>query len=116
MLVPDIAGWRRERMPSLPEAAFFALVPDWICEVLSPSTDKIDRNRKLPIYAAVGVKHAWLVDPLARTLEVMRLEQGKWKLLAKHGGDAIVRAEPFEVAEIDLLPLWGETRPVPTTR
>jgi Uma2 family endonuclease len=117
VLVPDITGWRRERMQLPPEdLPFLTLPPDWVCEVLSPSTEKVDRDRKMPIYAAVGVKHAWLLKPNARTLEVMRLEQGQWRLLATHAGDAIVRAEPFEAAEIDLLPLWGETRTPPVGR
>jgi Uma2 family endonuclease len=111
VLVPDIAGWRRERMPAAPDVPFLTLAPDWVCEVLSRSTERIDRTGKLPIYAAAQIKHAWLINPDARTLEVLRLDQGKW-LLAAHRGDAMVRAEPFEAAEIDLLPLWGETRSV----
>ena len=74
VLVPDIAGWRRERMPALPSTAYFALAPDWLCEVLSPSTETIDRTLKLAIYAAQGVGHVWLVNPLLETLEVLRLE------------------------------------------
>ena len=78
VLVPDCAGWRKSRMPLRPATAYFPLAPDWICEVLSPSTVQIDRARKLGIYAREGVSHAWLVDPLARTLEVLRLEDGRW--------------------------------------
>ena len=63
VVVPDLAGWRRERMPAIPDAAFFTLAPDWVCEVLSPSTERIDRGRKLRIYAEAGVAHAWLVNP-----------------------------------------------------
>jgi Uma2 family endonuclease len=74
ILVPDFAGWRRERMPALPDAAYFTLAPDWVCEVLSPSTAKLDRARKLPIYAREEIAHVWFVDPAARTLEVMRGE------------------------------------------
>ena len=73
VVVPDIAGWRRERMPSVPDVAWLALAPDWICEVLSPSTARIDRARKLRIYAEAGVAHAWLVDPIQRTIEVFQL-------------------------------------------
>jgi Uma2 family endonuclease len=77
---PDIAGWRVERMPALPETAHFTVVPDWVCEILSKSTENIDRNKKLPIYATCGVKHAWLVDPIAKTLEVHILgEGGRWR-------------------------------------
>lgn len=110
VLVPDIAGWRRERMPEFPDAAFFTLSPDWICEILSPSTERIDRLRKLAVYAREAVRHAWLVNPTLRSLEVYRLEAGKWVLLQTHGGDDVVRAEPFEAIEIDLLRLWGESR------
>ena len=71
VLVPDIAGWRRERLPAVPSDAYFTLAPDWVCEVVSPSTEAIDRGRKLGIYAREGVAHAWLVDPLRHTLEVL---------------------------------------------
>lgn len=110
VLVPDLGGWRRERMPAPPDAAYFTLAPDWICEVLSASTRSLDRSRKLPAYAREGVRHAWLVDPEARLLELFRLEGGLWSLVSTHAGDAIVRAEPFEAIELDLLTLWGESR------
>lgn len=109
ILVPDLAAWRRERMPSFPyEAAFFTLAPDWVCEVLSPSTAKIDRSDKLTIYAREGVAIAWLLDPAARTLEVLRLERGRWVILGVHGDEAPVRAEPFDAIELDLKALWPE--------
>jgi len=111
VLVPDLAGWTRERLPALPQEAFFTLVPDWICEVISPHNERHDRARKMPVYAREGVRHAWLVDPLDRTLEVFRLESGRWDLLAMHRADEIVRAEPFQAVEVDLLGLWGESRP-----
>src|SRR5207249_2269272 len=75
VLVPDHAGWRRERMPLLPDVAAFTLAPDWVCEVISPSTAHIDRGRKLRAYAREQVAHLWFVDPLARTIEVYRLER-----------------------------------------
>lgn len=106
-LVPDIAGWRRERMPEVPQVAAFDLAPDWVCEVLSPSTEAMDRADKLPIYAEHGVRHAWLVDPLTKTLEVFRLESGRWMLLATFRDDALVRAEPFDVIELELAALWA---------
>lgn len=112
VLVPDLAGWRRERMPDPPEGVGVTLAPDWVCEVLSPSTERTDRMRKLRIYAREGIGHAWLVSPDQRTLEVFRLQEGQWLLLAVHGGDEVVRAEPFDAIELDLLPLWGEERPV----
>jgi Uma2 family endonuclease len=110
VLVPDLAGWRRSRLPQIPDTPYFTLAPDWICEVLSPSTARVDRVLKLPIYAREGVKHIWLVDPAARTLEVFRLDGGGWRLLGAHGGADCVRAEPFEALELDLLLLWGEER------
>jgi hypothetical protein len=107
-LVPDLAGWRRERMPALPETAFFPLAPDWICEVLSPSTASVDRDEKMPIYAREGVRHAWLVDPIARTLEVFSLVSGRgWGPASVHRDAARVRVEPFEAVELDLSVLWA---------
>ena len=87
---------------------WFELAPDWVCEVLSPSTERIDRQRKLRIYAAASVGHAWLVNPAERTLEVLRLRDGAWTILAVHAGDELVRAEPFEALELDLARLWPE--------
>ncbi len=106
ILVPDIAGWRRERMPSLPETAWFEVAPDWICEVVSPSTAGLDRVVKLPRYAEHGVGHAWLVDPISRTLEVYRLVDGRWTMVGAHGADEQVQAEPFDAIELDLKLLW----------
>ncbi|MBM4320326.1 MAG: Uma2 family endonuclease, partial [Deltaproteobacteria bacterium] len=108
VLVPDLAGWRRARLPDPRGLAFIELAPDWICEVLSPSTAGIDRVRKLHIYGREHVAHVWLVDPAARTLEVLRgIEQG-WLLSATHGGDERVRAEPFTEVELELSAWWGE--------
>lgn len=108
ILVPDLAGWRRERMPKLPEAAYFELAPDWVCEILSPSTARIDRAEKLPIYAANGVQHAWLIDPDLRTLEVFENQQGKWLLLAVLEGQAAVALAPFDAVSFDLGALWAD--------
>jgi Uma2 family endonuclease len=107
-VVPDIAGWRRERMARLPDTAYFALAPDWLCEVLSPSTEALDRTRKLRVYAEHGVRHVWLVDPIARSLEVLRLDDGRWTLLHTHNGLAVVRAEPFDAIELQLDELWED--------
>lgn len=107
VLVPDLAGWRRERMPELPDVAAFELAPDWICEVLSPSTGARDRADKLPIYAKNGVHHAWLVDPALRTLEVLRREGDKWLLLTTFRDEARCRAEPFDAIELELGLLWA---------
>jgi Uma2 family endonuclease len=110
VLVPDIAGWKRERLSRIPDAAFFTLEPDWVCEVISPSTEKLDRVRKLAVYARERVAHAWLVNPLTRTLEVLRLDGSRWVLAASHGDQEAVRAEPFEAVAIELPAVWGESR------
>ncbi len=108
VLVPDLAGWRRERMPSLPAAAAFDLAPDWVCEVISPATASFDRTRKLPIYARERVGHLWIVDPLVRTLEVFALGGDAWTLLHVFGEDADrIRAEPFEALDIELRRWWA---------
>jgi Uma2 family endonuclease len=105
-LVPDLAGWRRERMPVYPDAPVFEVAPDWLCEVQSPSTARVDRVKKLPIYAAHGIQHVWLIDPNARTLEVLRLENGRWILAGNYGGEDAVCAEPFENVDLNLSALW----------
>ncbi len=107
VMVPDLAGWRRERMPALAEGAWTEVPPDWICEVLSPSTFRLDRMLKLPRYSKYGVGHAWLIDPCERSLEVYRLADGVWDLLETYEGNAKVRAEPFEAIEVDLALLWS---------
>lgn len=107
VLVPDLAGWRRTRMPELPDAAAFELAPDWICEVLSPSTAATDRAEKLPIYARERVEYAWLVDPIARTLEACRVENGRWVILGTWRDEALVRAAPFDAFELELASLWA---------
>ena len=106
VVVPDYGGWRRNRLPSIPEKAYFELAPDWVCEVLSPSTASLDRTRKLAVYAREHVAHAWLVDPMARTLEVLRLEAGRWVIVSSHEGRESVRAEPFSAVELALSDLW----------
>ena len=108
VVVPDLAGWRRERVLRLPNAAFFDVAPDWACEVVSPTTAGADRVRKMRIYAREAVGHLWLVEPLARTLEVYRLENGHWVVASTHGGSERVRAEPFEAVELELARWWLE--------
>jgi Uma2 family endonuclease len=107
VLVPDLAGWRREHLPALPSGAYFTLAPDWVCEVLSPSTETIDRAKKLGRYARAGVAHAWLVNPLLQTLEVLALADGRWALVATYEGSSNVRAEPFDAIELELAALWA---------
>lgn len=109
VIVPDLAGWHRERMPKLPKTKYFTLAPDWVCEVLSPSTAGYDRGTKMPLYAREGVRHAWLVDPALRTLEIFILgEDRRWDLGDVHRDDAVVRAPPFEAFELQLGVLWEE--------
>jgi len=106
VLVPDLAGWRRTRLPKLPAEAYLTLAPDWICEVLSTSTEALDRGKKLRIYAREGVAHAWLLDPLGRSLEVMSLESGQWTQVDRYEGEAKVCAAPFDAIEFELGALW----------
>ncbi len=112
IVVPDLGGWKIERLPVIrDEDKYFTIVPDWVCEVLSPSTHVHDRSEKLPIYARAGVLHVWFVNARHRTLEVMRLLDGKWLIVDVHRGDVKVRAEPFEAIEIDLAVLWANLAP-----
>lgn len=108
ILVPDLAGWRRDRLPVLPADPFMTLAPDWLCEVLSPTSAKTDRAGKLPIYARESVRHVWLLDPLQRTLETFRLDGGHYTLLGVHADDAVVNCEPFEVFDLELSVLWAD--------
>ncbi|WP_019569034.1 Uma2 family endonuclease [Thioalkalivibrio sp. ALE11] len=108
VLVPDLAGWRRERMPGLPETAWFELAPDWVCEVLSESTARVDRVEKLPVYAAHGVGHVWLVDPVLRTLEAYANHEGHWLLLNAFENDDPVSVAPFDAVTIPLGGLWAD--------
>jgi Uma2 family endonuclease len=110
VLVPDLAGWRRERLPSLPDEAFFTLAPDWICEVLSPSTAALDRVKKLSVYARERVSFAWLLDPIAQTLEVLRLDEARWVIVSTCAGSDLVRVPPFEAIELDLALFWSSER------
>ncbi len=109
VVVPDLAGWRRERMPVLPNVAAFELAPDWVCEVVSPSTVRLDRVRKMAVYAREKVTHLWLLDPLAQTLEVYRLEADGWFVVSTHAGAERVRAEPFDAVELDMTRWWLPT-------
>ena len=108
VLIPDLGGWRRERLPSRPQGVGITVAPDWVCEVLSPSTEKLDRGRKMTVYAREGVKHLWLVDPRVQSLEVYRLQSGSWAKVAVHTGNTVVRAEPFEALPLELALLWED--------
>lgn len=115
IVVPDLAGWRRTRMPKPPAPAepFVTLAPDWVCEVLSPSTARIDLERKLPLYAREHVQHVWHINPSVRALEVFRLNNGSWTLIGAFSGDVAVRAEPFDAIELALGTLWLPEDPPP---
>jgi hypothetical protein len=106
-VVPDLAGWRLEAMPERLNTAQVHVVPQWVCEVISPSTQRIDRVLKLPFYGRAGVAHAWLVDPIGETLEVYALDGTEWRLRGSCGGDDTVRAEPFDAIPLELAWLWG---------
>lgn len=109
VLVPDIAGWRKQRMPALPETAWFGIAPDWVCEVLSPSTERTDRLKKLAIYAREQVNHVWLVHPIQRLVEVYRRAADLWSLVRVIGDtEEPVGIEPFDAVPIPLHLVWGE--------
>ncbi len=107
VLVPDVAGWRREHLPEISDEVGITVTPDWVCEILSPSTARTDLMVKLPIYAKRGVQTAWIVDPANRTLQVYRLEHGAWVVAQSFAGDARVRAQPFEAIELELAAWWS---------
>ncbi len=111
ILVPDLAGWRRERMPEYPDVAFFTLATDWVCEILSPSTRVLDLGVKRRVYAREGVAHLWFVDPEARTLEAFELRDGQWVLLETLTGSDPVSLPPFEAISFSLGDLWPDTEP-----
>ena len=108
IIVPDLAGWRRERMPQYPDAAYCALAPDWVCEILSPSTRNIDYGEKRDIYAREGVPWLWFIDPAARTLEALELRDGRWIQLAVLTDNADVSIPPFDATTFPLNALWPE--------
>lgn len=107
VLVPDVAGWRRDRMPELPDAPYFTLAPDWVCEVVSPATERIDRVRKKRIYARVGVVWLWIVNPIAETLEVLRRAGDLYEEVAVFSANEIASAPPFEETPLELSRWWG---------
>ena len=106
VVVPDIARWRRTRMPEVPDTPAFSLAPDWVCEALSPGTAGRDRTVKLEIYRREGVGHLWFLDPVAKTLEVLRLDGEGYRVAATFAGDGTVEAEPFDAVGLELGGLW----------
>jgi Uma2 family endonuclease len=111
VIVPDLAGWRRERIFIHPDEHRITVIPDWVCEILSPSTARIVKVKKMRIFAQYEVPFAWIIDPAQLTLEVLRLESGKWLIQGVYAENEKVRAEPFEEVEIDLANLWSEEMP-----
>ena len=107
VLVPDLAGWRRERMPAVTDTAAFELAPDWVAEILSPSTEAVDRTEKLPIYARSGVEHVWLLNPRLQTLEAFAINGDGYRLLGAWRGEVTMRVPPFEAIEMELGGLWA---------
>lgn len=108
IVVPDLAAWHRDRMLEFSQEAYFRVVPDWICEILSPGTATFDREKKLPIYARAGVTHAWLVDPAERSVQVLEREGSAFRTLGVERGSATARMVPFDALEIGLSVLWGD--------
>jgi Uma2 family endonuclease len=106
IVVPDLAGWRHTRLPEVPDVAYLELAPDWACEIVSPGSSVLDRDRKMPVYAREGIGFFWLVNPSARTLEVYRLQRQRWVRIATHVDDEIARIEPFAELELDLSRWW----------
>lgn len=107
VIVPDLVGWRRERLPELPDTPAITLRPDWVCEVLSPSSVSIDRVKKTRIYAKLEIPCFWVVDPLAHTLEVLGLRGDKYAYEASFEGDDPIAAPPFEAVPLELGALWA---------
>jgi Uma2 family endonuclease len=105
-LVPDLAGWRRERVPEFPDVSAWTVVPDWVCEVLSSKTASLDRMRKMPAYARHGVEYAWIVDTYQRTIEAYHLESGRWALLGVYSGDERANIAPFDAIDFPIGTLW----------
>ena len=111
VLVPDLAGWRRERMATCPDVAYFSLAPDWVCEVLSPATALIDRTRKQHLYREHGVSWLWFVDPSARTIEVLSRGERGWMVTDTFGGEGEARIPPFDAVAFDIGALWDINSP-----
>jgi Uma2 family endonuclease len=112
VLVPDITGWRRERLSVVPDTAYFEISPDWVCEVLSASTVTRDRTVKRRIYAEAGIGYLWLIDPRQQLLEAFALSDGEWKLTGTWSADDTVTAPPFEAISFSLADLWPLDRPL----
>ncbi|HEX3763053.1 MAG TPA: Uma2 family endonuclease [Kofleriaceae bacterium] len=108
---PDVAGWRRTRMPEMPNDEPIRMVPDWVCEILSKSTRRHDLLVKMPYYARVGVAYAWIMDLEARVLTAQRLESGRWVTIGTYSDETEARLEPFDVVPLDVRAWWPPTPP-----
>ena len=106
VMVPDLAGWKLETMAKPPQDHKFTVMPDWICEVLSPSTRKKDLDLKAPEYAEVGVEHLWMVDPAAQTLQAFELQAGEWAQIADLKNNDTVCVSPFDATTFSLENIW----------
>ena len=112
LLVPDLAGWRVERLVDIPEKGPVSILPDWVCEVLSASTERRDRTVKRRIYAEAGVPFFWLVDPRHQSLDAFELVSGQWMLNGSWSSDDLVCAKPFDAIRFSLADLWPLDRPL----
>lgn len=109
VLIPDLAGWRRARMPTLPKTAWFELAPDWVCEVISPSSGRRDRVLKAPRYLAAGVDWLWLVEPAQKIVEVLQRVENRWVLAGNWGGSELdARIPPFDAVPLDMSRWWED--------
>jgi len=107
--VPDLAGWRRARKLKFPTGHKIELVPDWICEILSPSTRSIDQEIKMPLYARYGVSYLWLVEPIEHVVDAYRLQGGEWVAVGRYTGTTQAAIPPFDAVLLDLGSLWMPT-------
>lgn len=111
-IAPDVAGWRRDRMPEMPIDEPIRIVPDWVCEILSPTTRRHDLLVKLPYYAKVGVAYHWLVDLEGRTVTAQRLDSGRWTTLGVYCDETDARIEPFDVVPLHVASWWPPAAPI----
>lgn len=112
LLVPDVAGWRVENFPGEPERNYFESAPDWVCEILSASTEKRDRTLKSQIYGEAGIPHMWLIDPRLQVLEAFELLNSRWSKIGNWNSDDDVRAAPFDALSFSLADLWPLDKPL----
>jgi Uma2 family endonuclease len=112
LLVPDIAGWRVQHFPGEPKQNYMTAPPDWVCEILSRSTEKRDRTLKMRIYAEAGIPHMWLVDPRLQVLEAFGLHDCRWFKAGAWNSDDHVSAAPFDAISFSLADLWPLDKPL----